>query len=299
MKSVGVSIRYSLVCRETGRKLGIKPLVEKSTEIANYGDNVKIRTRPTLTISDYQADGPLTIQRPGSNIIEFPINKGKYFQTILDDVLRVQADMPLLDIWSEEASEQLKISIDTEVLAAVPAGIVAANKGTTAGRISVNVNLGVTGTPLVVVDRDAAAAEAEIMDLIIDLGLVLDEQNIPETNRWLILPAWACAMLKKSELRDASIMGDTTSVYRNGRLGMLDRFTVYSSNLLPKATEGAATAFWIFAGHMHGLTFASQLSEMETLRAESTFGTILRGLQVYGHKVIDGIAIAGAYVVKG
>jgi hypothetical protein len=252
-----------------------------------------------LVISDYEADGPLTLQRPGSNIIEFPIDKGKYFSTILDDVLRVQADMPLLDIWSEEASEQLKIKIDTEVLALIPAGIDANNKGITAGKISDNVVLGVTGTPLVVVARDPTGAEAAIMDLIVDLGLVLDEQNIPETNRWLVMPAWACAMLKKSELRDASIMGDNTSVFRNGRLGVLDRFTVYSSNLLPTATEGASKAFWIFAGHSHGLTFASQLSQMETLRAESTFGTIMRGLQVYGSKVIDGIAIAGAYVVRG
>ena len=86
---------------------------------------------------------------------------------------------------------------------------------------------------------------------------------------------------------------------RNGRLGMIDRFTLYSSNLLPTAPEapgGAAT--WIIAGHSHGLTFASQLTKMETLRAESTFGTIMRGLQVYGYKVTDGTSLTALYARK-
>ena len=106
-------------------------------------------------------------------------------------------------------------------------------------------------------------------------------------------------MLLKSDLRNASITGDQTSPLRNGRLGEIDRFTIYTSNLLPTAVEGANTAYHIFAGHTHALTFASQLTELETLRVESTFGTVMRGLQVYGHKVIDGTFIADAYVIKG
>ena len=73
---------------------------------------------------------------------------------------------------------------------------------------------------------------------------------------------------------------------------MIDRFMLYSSNLLPTATEGAQTAVQILAGHPHGFSFASQISKVETLRSESTFGTLLRGLQVYGSKVLDGIALA-------
>jgi hypothetical protein len=90
---------------------------------------------------------------------------------------------------------------------------------------------------------------------------------------------------------------------RNGRLGMVDRFTIYVSNLLP--SNGGPNADsgdfnvgeWpIFAGHAHGLTFASQISKVETLRSELTFGQILRGLQVYGYKVIDGKALVEARV---
>ena len=72
---------------------------------------------------------------------------------------------------------------------------------------------------------------------------------------------------------------------RNGRLGMIDRFTLYSSNLLPTAVEGAATAFRVFAGHPHGLTFASQITKLEQMRSERSFSTLLAwlaGVRVQG-----------------
>ena len=88
---------------------------------------------------------------------------------------------------------------------------------------------------------------------------------------------------------------------RNGRLGMVDRFTIYISNLMPSiatdATNFAAGEQPIFAGHAHGLTFASQISKVETLRSELTFGQILRGLQVYGYQVVDPSAICEAKVI--
>jgi len=177
-------------------------------------------------------------------------------------------------------------------LGIIDAGIVTANKGTGAGKISQNINLGTTGAPL-------AVTPLNIVDAIVDLGNVLDEQNIPETGRWLVIPPWVAALIKKSDLRNASISGDGVSMTRNGRLGMIDRFTLYSSNLLPTATEGSATAFRIFAGHPHGLTFASQITKMETLRSERSFSTLMRGLQVFGSKVLDGIALTELYAVRG
>jgi len=271
--------------------------VDYEGEIKSHGDKVIIRTIPTLTIRDYEATGPITIERPSSNVLNLLIDKGKYFAAVLDDVLRIQADIDLLNMWADDASEQLKIAIDTQVLAAIPTGIDAANKGDKAGKISANINLGKTGAPIVVGPADASGVVG-IMSLLVDLGVCLDEQNIPETGRWVLLPAWLVGMLLKSDVRAANIMGDATSAFRNGRVGELARFTVYQTNLLPTATETSKQAVWVFAGHSHGLTFASQLTEMEALRVESTFGTIMRGLQVYGFKVLDGIAIAGAYCVR-
>lgn len=268
-------------------------------EIANQGDKVVIRTKPTITINDYEAEQALVVERPSSNIVELLIDKGKYFNTILDDVMEVQADLNQLSMWADDASEQMKINIDTAVLLAMLDQAVAENRGLTAGRLSGNINLGVTTNPVDLVARPDGT-NTEIVDLIVGLGQTLDEQNIPETGRWVVLPAWVCAMIKRSELRDASLTGDSISMSRNGRLGMIDRFTIYMSNLLPAGVAGglAAGETAVYAGHSHGHTFASQLSKVETLRGESTFGTYLRGLQVYGHKVTDGTALAQAIVAK-
>jgi hypothetical protein len=261
-------------------------------EIKNQGDTVHIRTKPTITIRDYQVNQDLLIERPSSNIVDFTIDFAKYFNLALDDVMELQSDINLLSLWSDDAAEQLKIVIDTGTLALIDAGIVAANKGATAGRVSLNINLGAAGAPI-------AATPLNIVDSIVDMGTVLDEQNIPETGRWLVIPPWMAALIKKSDLRNASISGDGVSMTRNGRLGMIDRFTLYSSNLLPTATEGANTAFRIFAGHPHGITFASQITKVETMRSERSFSQLLRGLQVYGFKVLDGIAVTELYAIRG
>lgn len=261
-------------------------------EIKNMGDIIHIRTKPTITIRDYQADVSLVVERPSSPIVDMQITSGKYFNTILDDVMEVQSDINQMSMWADDASEQMKIVIDQAVLNTISAGISPLNKGALAGKNSQAFNLGVTGTPVVLTPQN-------VLNSIVDLGTVLDEQNIPETGRWLALPPWVAGMIKKSDLRNASISGDGVSLLRNGRIGMIDRFMLYSSNLLPTAVEGAATATHMFAGHPHGLSFASQISRVETIRSESTFGNLLRGLQVYGSKVLDGIAIAELYAVKG
>jgi len=270
-------------------------------EIRNQGDTVHIRTKPTITIRPYLAGGNLTVDRPASNIVDLKIDQGLYFNEILDDVMEIQSDINLMGIWSDDAAQQMKITVDTAVLLGILSQCDARNRGATAGAISGNLNLGVTGTPLPVVAQSPTAGQVTILQAVLRLGLVLDELNIPEQGRWVVMPAWAAALIKESELRQAYLSGDQTSILRNGRLGMIDRFTLYVSNLLPKGPitgpPALAAGEWvIYAGHAHGLTFASQISKVETLRSEFTFGTLLRGLQVYGYKVIDGIALAQAVV---
>jgi hypothetical protein len=269
-------------------------------EIKNQGDRVRIRTKPTITIRDYRADGSLQIDRPEGSSLELYIGTGKYFNLALDDVMEIQSDLNALSMWSDDAAQQLKIVVDTDVLAGILGAMATRNRGLTAGQITQSINLGTTAAPLATVARNPTGGQVEILDVILRLGQVLDEQNIPEEGRWIILPAWAVAQLKSSDLRQAYITGDSVSPLRNGRIGMIDRFTVYSSNLLPSGVAGglAAGVFAIYAGHAHGLTFASQISKLETLRSEQTFATLLRGLQVYGYQVLDGTALAQAVVTK-
>jgi hypothetical protein len=270
-------------------------------EIKAHGDKVHIRTKPTITIRAYLADAALELERPQGNQVILNIDQGQYFNTILDDVMKVQSDINLMSMWAEDAGEQMKIVIDRAVLLGIKDQAAAANRGIAAGAITGAINLGVSGTPLTIVTGSPTGGEVDVLDMMMRLGQVLDEQNIPETGRWIVMPTWTAVMVKRSELRQAYLSGDSVSMLRNGRLGMVDRFTLYTSNLMPFGTAGGLVAgeFIVYAGQSHALTFASQMTQMETLRSELTFGQVMRGLQVYGYKVLDGTALAQAIITKG
>jgi len=254
-------------------------------EIRQYGDTVNIRTTPEITIRTYTKGQTLQVENPDKPKLQLLIDKGEYFSCIEDDVDKVQSDIALMDTWSKDASERMKIKIDQRVLTDLLPDIASTNKGSTAGRITGNIDLGTTGTPV-------AITKSNVLDYIVDLGTVLDEANCPEAGRFLVIPAKMAGMIKKSDLKDASITGDSMSVIRNGRLGMIDRFTIYMSHNLSVSSG----KFSLVAGHKMGFTFASQMTNMETIRSESTFGNIVRGLQVYGYKVVKPEALAQGIV---
>jgi len=244
-------------------------------EIKNHGDTVNIRTTPELTINDYVKGMTLTVENPDKPKLQLLIDKGKYFAAVEDDVDQVQSDISLMDAWSKDASERMKITIDSDVLTNMLADVDSLNTGLTAGRISGDIDLGVAGTP-------NALTTSNVIAEIINHGTVLDEANAPESGRFLVIPAKMGGLIKQSDLKDASITGDGSTPLRNGRLGMIDRFEIYVSHNLYKS----GSEYSIISGHKMGLTFASQMTNMETLRSESTFGDIIRGLQVYGYKVV-------------
>jgi hypothetical protein len=267
-------------------------------EIRQYGDTVNIRQTPAITIRDYVKGQVLTVENPDKPKIQLVIDKGEYFACVEDDVDKVQSDIKLMDQWSKDASERMKIKIDTRVLPVIASDADTFNRGATAGKQSASFNLGTNAAPLVVT-KDGASSTTSVIDLIVDMGTVLDENNVSEDGRYLIIPAKMANLIKKSELKDASLTGDSASTLRNGRLGMIDRFTLYvSHNLLndTNATGAGQGGIHIIAGHKYGFTFASQMTNMESLRSESTFGDIIRGLQVYGYKVIKPEAIASAII---
>jgi hypothetical protein len=261
-------------------------------EIRNQGDTVNIRTTPNITIRPYVKGQNLVVENPDKPKLQLVIDKGEYFACVEDDIDRVQSDVKLMDMWSKDASEQMKIRVDQRVLTDMLPDINALNKGTTAGAQSAAFNLGSTAAP-VTVTKDGAGGTASVVDFIVDIGTVLDEANVPESGRFLVIPARMAGLIKKSELKDASLSGEGTSIVRNGRLGMVDRFTLYLSHNLKVDSGGK---FNLIAGTKMGLTFASQMTNMETLRAQSTFGDIVRGLQVYGYKVVKPEALAHAVV---
>ncbi|MDQ7731617.1 hypothetical protein QT231_02835 [Halomonas sp. SpR1] len=262
-------------------------------EIKSQGDTVMIRTTPSITIRDYEIGGGLNYEKPTGDKVELHIDKAKYFAFEVNDVDEYQADIKLMDNWSDDAGQQMKIAIDKVILGNVFADAAAENAGAGAGKESGGYDMGEAGAPV-------SISKTNILDVLVDCGSVLDEQNVPDDARWIVLPAWMNGMLKKSDLRDASAMGDSKSVFRNGKVGMLDRFDVYVSNNMSKVTDASTSrqATNVIFGHKKALTFASQMTKMENLPNPTDFGQLVRGLNVFGYEVIDPNAMGHLYAER-
>lgn len=263
-------------------------------QITKYGDEIKIRTVPDISIFDYVDGEELPVQTSlTSPTVSVTIDKGYLFNFPITDVQEVQSDLDLIDRFGLDGSEQMKIKIDTDYLAATYADAHASNKGTAAGLQSASFNMGTLTNP-VQITRDS------ILNHIIDAGVVLDEQSVPEEGRFYVMPPWMCGMLKRSDLKEASLTGDPQSVLRNGRIGRVDRFTIYSNTHVNQTTDtvgGVSTKTWdTLFGHPSCLTFATQMTRMRLIESEHFFGKYLQSLVICGWKTTNSKGLGSAHV---
>lgn len=275
-------------------------------DISGLGDKVVINNIPDVTISDYTIGSGLTYAVPTPSTLELVIDRAKAFAFQVSDVIAHQAKPNMMETFSNDATMKMKIAVDRTVLygdSAAKPGIVddvsASNQGATAGAITGGYNLGTATAPV-------ALTGSNILQTLTALAGVLDEQNIPETDRWLLIDPLTRNLLMQSNLAQAQFMGDDKSMVRNGKIGMIDRFTVYVSNQLPKAAAtqdywggaaaGTAKRRVLLAGHKSAVTFASQMTKMETIRNPNDFGDYVRGLNVFGWKTLLPTALAAAIV---
>lgn len=262
-------------------------------EIKNQGDVVKIRKRPDVTIRKYYKTANLIHQYPDEPLVEFPIDQANYFDFIVDDIDVYQSDIKIMSEFSEDAGHQMKEYIEEEQFGLVYADADSNNSGTTAGRISGDIDLGTTASPRVI-------TKADIVDLIVDCRTVLRENKISSGRMYMVIPEWMAGMILKSEVSDSSMMGDGKSRLLNGRLGILAEFEIFSSNLLTSVSDSGYTCYHALAGQEKAISFASQLTKMQHIdKPESGFHQIVRGLNVYGCKVLKGEAICDVYVRNG
>jgi hypothetical protein len=229
-------------------------------EIQGQGSKVIIRKRPTIVVSDYQVGGTINYQDLTDEKLELLIDKAKVYAFKLDDIDKAQTDINVIDETTLDAAEQTKITIDIDVLANIYTDATSSLSST-------------------------VVTKTNVLEWIVDAGTELDQLNVPVEGRWLVITPWIAGMIKKGDLKDASLAGDLTSVIRNGRLGMIDRFMIYVSNNIALTGVAATGTFHCLAGTRDFVCFASQFVKTETIRLQDTFGDAIRGLNVYGYKV--------------
>lgn len=265
-------------------------------EIKKEGDTVFIRTVPDITVRKGVKGGELTMEFPAGSKDELNIDQFAYFYFACDDIDAYQSDMRLMDLWSDDAGQQMKILIDGEILADIYSDVHADNKGASAG--GGVFDMGATTVPETI-------TKANVLEYIVDAGTLLDMKDRPMSNRWGVIPPWMAGMIKKSDLKDASLAGDgrPSLLLRpgtgNGRLGItrIGDFELFMSNQVPTVTD-TVLCYYVMFGHKSALTFASQMEKMETVRLEKFFGDAIRGKNVYGWKVIHSESMVLLYCRK-
>ncbi len=244
-------------------------------EISGKGSKVIIRHTPQVTIKDYT--GTVEADSLGEGTTELNIDRAKYYAFNDDDIFVAQRDIKtFVSEASKNAAQQMAIKVEKDVF-----GNVYADAG-------FQMNAGTTGTPL-------AVSKNDILDLITDVNVKFTELNIPQEDRFIILPAWAVGLVRKSELRQAQITGDNTGVIRTGTVGTVDGLNIYSSNCLTVNGDGSVHSI---AGIKQAVSFASQFVNNESNRSTTSFSTVYRGLKVYGFKTVQPSCLIDVLIKK-
>ncbi|UMY53514.1 P22 coat protein - protein 5 domain protein [Paenibacillus peoriae] len=234
-------------------------------EIKGQGSTVKINSIGAVTIGNYDKvagiGNPKELDATQKTLV---IDQAKYFNFQVDDVDAAQANVNLLDGGIVEASYGLANVVD-QYLAGFYTEVKAEN---TMGN----------DTAPIVPTKDTA------YDLLIDLGVLLDENNVPESERFVVVPAWYYGLL----LKDARFTKDP-NIIRTGYVGDIDGMTVYKSNNVPNT---GGVKYKVIAGHKSAISFAGQMDSVEAFRPEKQFSDAVKGLQVFGAKCIKPEALA-------
>lgn len=244
-------------------------------DIKSFGDKVIIRKIPTISIFDHVVNADLPIQDVSDESITLNIDKAKGYNFNVTYVDEYQSDIALIEKLTEDAAMQMKVAVDQSVLQSVYADVATAN--------TVGTSIGTT-TP----QQLSGLATATYITPLLNAGQVLDANNVPrDGERWAVISPQFANYLKLSDLKQVLITGDKESPLRNGFVGTIDGMKVYVSNNLLHANDAlVGTPTECLVGHPSALAFASQFQKPEMLPNPRTFGTLCRGLNVYGFKTV-------------
>ena len=241
-------------------------------EIRDAGDTVRINAIAAVTVGTYTKNTNISAPETLTDAtLALLIDQSKYFNFQIDDVDRAQQKPKVMDEAMREAAYALADTADSYI-AGLYTGIDAGNAiGTTAAP---KADLGSAGVPY---------------NYLVDLGTILDEDNVPRAGRWAIVPPWFYGLLLKDEKFVASGAPAADARLQNGVIGQAAGFTVLVSNNVPHTT---GTKYRIMAGHPIAWSYAEQVNKIEAYRPELRFADAMKGLHVYGAKIVRSTALA-------
>lgn len=227
-------------------------------EVKGYGSTVKINGLDGITVGKYTKNTDINAPEVLSdNTRELVVDQANYFNFLIDDVDKAQQNPKLMSSAMVEASFALKQEADKYIAKEIAT---ATTKALT---------------------RDITTP-AEAYDVLVDLSVMLDEANVPEQGRFVVIPPFFEGMIKKDE-RFVGV-GDATdaSIKLNGLVGRVAGFNLIKANTVYVDSD----KYHIVAGHSMATTYADQINEVEAYRPEKRFADAVKGLYTYGLKVV-------------
>ena len=275
-------------------------------EIENFGDTVNIMKEPTLTVTAYQRGSVINPQDLADDQITLVVDKANAFAFKIDDIEERHSHVNFEALATSSGAYSLKRKFDANILQNLSdaAGIGAsAVSGTTLTTTAAAGDIGTANAPINVETDDNG------INMMLAMARLLDDQSVPEENRWFVAPPifYQKAFQAGNKIAEVNITGDGTSPLRNGlaMVGTLAGFRCYKSTALNSTggvdqvtlTDASATLATdaseniVLAGHISAMATASHIAKTEVVRSTESFSDVIRGLHVFGRKVLRQEAI--------
>ena len=267
-------------------------------EIAAFGDSVRIIKEPVISVSDYTRGSDTTATKLTDQELTLVVDSAKAFKFIVDDIETNMSHVNFKEVATSSAAYALRDSYDAAVIATMFSGVSSSSPDHVLGADASSATQtmaqhqgGSNGIDLTGSDGTGT----DPLDVMSFMAKLLDEQSVPEEGRWFVAPPSFYNELAQSGSKLLSVdFNAGQGSIRNGLVssGKLRGFDMYKSNNVAAASTATGK---IMAGHISSTATAQTIISTEVLRDPSSFGDIVRGLHVYGAKVLRPEALVSAF----
>ena len=264
-------------------------------EIAGFGDSVRIIKEPEITVYQYERGADVTATKLTDQEVTLIVDTANAFKFIVDDIETNMSHVNFRDTATSAAAYALRDAFDEGVIASMFSGVSASSPNHILGSDNATDLAAGTFDGTGNLDIGFDSSEHDPIDVLGHMSRLLDEQNVPEEGRWFLASPDFYEVLASSSSKLLSVDYNAgQGSIRNGLVtsGLLRGFNMYKSNNIADTTNAAGKCL---AGHISSTATAQTITSTEVIRDPDSFGDIVRGLHVYGTKVLRGEAIVSAF----
>ena len=264
-------------------------------EIANFGDTVRIIKEPVITVDQYERGQDITATKLTDQEVTLIVDIANAFKFIVDDIETQMSHVNFRDVATSSAAYALRDAFDAGVIITMFAGVSSSSPDHVLGSDNATDLAAGTFDGTGNLDIGFGSNEHDPIDVMAKMARLLDEQNVPEEGRWFLASPDFYEVLAQSASKLLSVDYNAgQGSIRNGLVssGKLRGFNMYKTNNIADTSNAAGKCL---AGHISSTATAQTITSTEVLRDPDSFGDIVRGLHVYGAKVLRGEALVSAF----